>query len=223
MATELNVEPIISLMRDKILAALRAKYPGTQSALLDRVADTMAGTVTNETLETVASGDGVKNLLAFFQSELDRRTTEVVNTAVSNYEKKHSLKDGKPVAAEPPKPAEDPTAPEWAKALIKQNQELTAKFQLLEKGAATTGLMDKVKAKLTEKKIPDAFLKGRVIEKEEDVDKLVTEIEGDFQTVKQTMVNQGVVIDVPVGSTKTAEKVDSDIEAWAASKNPPKN
>lgn len=157
MATELNVEPIISLMRDKILAALRAKYPGTQSALLDRVADTMAGTVTNETLETVASGDGVKNLLAFFQSELDRRTTEAVNTAVSNYEKKHSKKDGKPVAAEPPKPADDPTTPEWAKALIKQNKELTAKFQLLEKGAATSGLMDKVKAKLTEKKIPDAF------------------------------------------------------------------
>ena len=223
MATELNVEPIISLMRDKILAALRAKYPGTQSALLDRVADTMAGTVTNETLETVASGDGVKNLLAFFQSELDRRTTEVVNTAVANYEKKHSLKDGKLVAAEPPKPTDDPTTPEWAKALIKQNQELTAKFQLLEKGTANTGLMDKVKAKLTEKKIPDAFLKGRVIEKEEDVDKLVTEIEGDFQAVKQTMVNQGVVIDVPVGSTKTAERVDSDIEAWAASKNPAKN
>lgn len=210
-------------MRDKILAALRAKYPGTQSALLDRVADTMAGTVTNETLETVASGDGVKNLLAFFQSELDRRTTEVVNTAVANYEKKHSLKDGKLVAAEPPKPADDPAAPEWAKALIKQNQELTAKFQLLEKGTATTGLMDKVKAKLTERKIPDAFLKGRVVEKEEDVDKLVAEIEGDFQTVKQTMVNQGVVIDVPVGPTKTAEKVDSDIEAWAASKNPAKN
>ena len=204
-------------MKEKILAALRAKYPGTQAALLDRVADTMAGTVTDETLETVAASDGVKNLLAFFQTEVDRRTTEVVNTAVSNYEKKHNLKDGKLIFVEP-KPGDDPNTPEWAKALIKQNQDLASKVQNLEKGTVTIGLMDKVKAKLTEKKIPEAFLKGRSIEKEEDVDTLITEIEGDYQTVKQTMVNQGVVIDVPISSSGAPAKVDADIEAWAGKK-----
>ena len=66
--------------------------------------------------------------------------------------------------------------------------------------------------------IVEAFLKGRSIEKEEDVYTLVTEIEGDFQAVKQTMVNQGVVIDVPISSVSTAVKVDADIEAWAAKK-----
>ncbi len=205
-------------MKTKLIAALRAKYSGTPTALLDRVADTMAGTVTDETLETVASSDGVKNLLAFFQSETDRRATEAVTTAVSSYEKKHNLKDGKVVTA-PPAPVEDPTTPQWAKDLMKQNQELTAKFQTLERGSATTGLMDKVKAKLADKKIPDIFFKGREIEKEEDVDALVTAIEGDFQTVKQTMVNQGVVIDVPATSgIPAAAKVDADIEAWAAKK-----
>lgn len=202
-------------MKLKLLEALRAKYPGTQASLLDRVADTMAGTVTDETLETVTASEGVKNLLAFFQSETDRRTTE----ALSSYEKKHNLKDGKP-SVTPPVLDPDPTTPQWAKDLIKQNNELAIKLQSLEKGSVTTGLMEKVKAALTEKKIPEAFLKGRSIEKEEDVNALVAEIEGDYNVVKQSMVNQGVVIDVPASSTSAAatKKVDADIEAWAAKK-----
>ena len=204
-------------MKTKLIAALRAKYTGTPTALIDRVADTMAGTVTDETLETVVASDGVKNLLAFFQSETDRRATEAVTTAVSTYEKKHNLKDGKVVTSENP-PADDPTTPQWAKDLMKQNQALTEKFQNLEKGTVTTGLMDKVKAKLTEKKIPEAFLKGRVIEKEEDVDALVTEIEGDYTVVKQIMVDQGVVIDVPISGAPAALKVDASIEEWAKKK-----
>ena len=204
-------------MREKLLAALRAKYPGTQAALLDRVADTMAGTVTDETLETVTASDGVKNLLTFFQSETDRRTTEAVNTAVSTYEKKHGLKDGK-LVSNPPTPVEDPNTPEWAKAIAKQNQELAAKLEKLEKGASTSTLMDKVKAAITEKKIPEAFLKGRTIEKEEDVNALITEIEGDYNAVKQTMINQGVVITVPASGAPAAAKVDADIDAWAAKK-----
>lgn len=206
-------------MREKLLVALRAKYPGTQAALLDRVADTMAGTVTDETLETVTASEGVKNLLTFFQSETDRRTTE----ALTSYEKKHNLKDGKPVAT-PPANDPDPNTPQWAKDLIKQNNELATKLQSLEKGTVTSGLMDKVKAALTEKKIPEAFLKGRSsIEKEEDVNALVTEIEGDYNTVKQAMVNQGVVITVPASSAPAAAKVDADIEAWAAKNATPKN
>ena len=201
-------------MREKLLVALRAKYPGTQAALLDRVADTMAGTVTDETLETVTASDGVKNLLTFFQSETDRRTTE----ALTSYEKKHNLKDGKPIATPPTPPDPDPNTPQWAKDLMRQNQELTSRFQQLEKGAATSGLMDRVKAALTEKKIPEAFLKGRTIEKEEDVNALVTEIEGDYNIVKQAMVNQGVVITVPVSGAPAAAKVDADIDAWAAKK-----
>ena len=202
-------------MKTKLIAALRSKYPSTPSALIDRVAETMAGTVTDETLETVTASDGVKNLLAFFQSESDRRATEAVTTAVSSYEKKHNLKDGKTVTADP---EPDPNTPQWAKDLMKQNQALTEKFQALEKGTATTGLMDKVKAKLSDKKIPEMFFAGRVIEKEEDVDALVTAIEGDFQQVKQTMVNEGVVIDVPISTQAGAVKVDADIEAWAAKK-----
>jgi phenylalanyl-tRNA synthetase alpha subunit len=202
-------------MKEKILAALRAKYPGTQAALIDRVADTMAGTVTDETqIETIISGDGVKNLLTFFQSETDRRATEATKTAVANYEKQHNLKDGKPSTGNPEPPAD---TPEWAKTLIKQNQELAAKVQTLEKGSVTSGLMDRVKAKLTEKKIPGAFLKGRTIEKEEEIETLVSEIETDFQAVRQEMVNQNLVVDVPANPTPASTKVDADIEAWANS------
>ncbi len=209
-------------MKEKILAALRAKYPGTQAALLDRIADSYVNTVTDETLETVIASDGVKNLLAFFQTETDRRATEATRTSVANYEKQHNIKDGKPVSAEPPKPDDDPATPAWAKAIIKQNQDLALKVQSLEKGTATTGLMDKVKAKLAYKKIPEIFFDGKTIEKEEDVDALVAKIEGDYQSVKQDLVNKGVVVDVPPSSGPAPAKVDADIDAWRASSNPQK-
>jgi len=199
-------------MKEKILAALRAKYTGTQTALLDRMADTLSQTITDESqIETVASSDGVKNLLTFFQSESDRRATEATSTAVVNYEKKHNIRDGKPVTT----PQVDPNVPEWAKGLMESNQKLQAELEGLRKGQSTSVLMDRVKSKLAEKKIPELLLKGRTIEKEEDIDTLVTEIETDYTGIKQTMVNEGVVVDVPKSSMQPPGSVDAGIAAWA--------
>ena len=216
-------------MKDKIIAALRASYPGTQAALLDRVADTLAGTVTEETLETITTSDGVKNLLAFFQSETDRRATEASKTAISNYEKQFNLKEGKSLSvSEPPPPitntpavittpaplATEAEPPLWAKALIEQNNQLKDKIQLIEKGAQKAALMEKVRADMDKKKIPQALLMGRTVEKEEDVDELMKTIEGNYQAVKQEMTNQGVVINVPVTPVPKSTKVEAEIEQW---------
>ena len=61
--------PKKTFMREKLLAALRAKYPGTQAALLDRVADTMAGTVTDETLKPSQQVMGSKTYSLFFSQK----------------------------------------------------------------------------------------------------------------------------------------------------------
>jgi len=202
-------------MKEKLLAALRLKYPKTHAALLERVAETLASTVADETtIDTVASGDGVKNLLTFFQSETDRRLTEGIMT----YEKTHKLKDGKPIVVDEPKPDDDPATPAWAKALMKQNQELALKVQTLEKGSVSSDLMKKVEAKLTEGKVPLKFLFGKTIEKEEDVDALVKQATDDFAEVKQELANQGVRIDPPASGVGggTSATVDAEIQAWAS-------
>lgn len=82
-------------MRKQILDALKAKFPGVSDAVLGRIADKIAKTTTNE--EDVATAVEGVTLQQVLDSYGDSRATEATQTAVSNYEKKHGLKDGQKV------------------------------------------------------------------------------------------------------------------------------
>jgi len=83
-------------MKNKILEGLKSKYPDVSTSILSRIADKLAKTVTKEEdVETAVEGVSIQSLI---EAETDRRTNDVVHTAVANYEKKHGLKDGKPVS-----------------------------------------------------------------------------------------------------------------------------
>ena len=118
-------------MKKEILDALKAKFVGVSEAILNRIADKLAKTVTKqEDVATAVEGVTFQQVL---ESYGDSRATEAQQTAVTNYEKKHGLKDGKKV--EEPKPTEQPKPneetkpgeeemPAWAKALVKSNEQL---------------------------------------------------------------------------------------------------
>lgn len=89
-------------MKEKILAALKTKFVGVPDAILDRIAAQRAKTVTTEDQITPLV-EGL-TLQSVFDSYGDSRATEASQTAVSNYEKKHGLKDGKPGANPEPTP-----------------------------------------------------------------------------------------------------------------------
>jgi hypothetical protein len=214
-------------MKEKILAFLKTKLTGVQDAFLQGVADNLSKTIKEETqIETIIN-DGVIESLRFsatqIQTEGDRRANEAVRTAVTNYEKKHNLKDGKIVAAGGEQTPPDPNEPEWFRNYrSKQEQEtatLRAKVEGYEKQGNVEQLTSKVKAKLIEKKIPESYFKGRnlAVESEEHIDKLITDIEGDFTAFKQELVNQGVVTEVPKGGTPTSSSssAKADIENLA--------
>lgn len=80
-------------MKKKILELLKTKFEGVSESILDRIAEKLAKTVTTEE-QAATSVEGVT-----FQQVLelygDSRATEATKTAVSNYEKKHGLKDGR--------------------------------------------------------------------------------------------------------------------------------
>lgn len=80
-------------MKKKILELLKTKFEGVSESILDRIAEKLAKTVTTEE-QAATSVEGVT-----FQQVLeaygDSRATEATRTAVSNYEKKHGLKDGR--------------------------------------------------------------------------------------------------------------------------------
>lgn len=82
-------------MKAQALEALKAKFVGVSEAILSRIAEKIAKTAkTQEEVTTAVEGVTIQQVL---ESYGDSRATEAQQTAVTNYEKKHGLKDGKKV------------------------------------------------------------------------------------------------------------------------------
>ena len=100
-------------MKTQALDALKAKYPGVSEAILSRIADKIAKTAKTQE-EVTAAVEGV-TFQQVLESYGDSRATEAQQTAVTNYEKKHGLKDGKKVEDGIEKPGETKGAGEGEK------------------------------------------------------------------------------------------------------------
>ena len=124
-------------MKQKILEALKTKFVGVSDKILDRIADKLAKTVNNE--EGVAPAvDGV-TFAQVLESYGDSRATEATQTAISNYEKKHGLKDGEKVEGGEPKDKkttpkkDDDELPDWVQKILESNKQLTERMNNIEK------------------------------------------------------------------------------------------
>lgn len=126
-------------MKILILNALKAKFIGVSENILNRIADKLAKTVTKE--DDVAAAVEAVTFQQVIDSESDRRATEASQTAVTNYEKRHSLKEGKPVTGGEQGKENEPgggnqvelpeDTPVWAKVMVTQNQELAKTNKIL--------------------------------------------------------------------------------------------
>ena len=77
---------------EQILAGLQQKFAGVDTAILTRIATKKAEGVTDETkVNSIVEGISFSDVL---NSYGDFRAGDASKTAVSNYEKKHNLKDG---------------------------------------------------------------------------------------------------------------------------------
>lgn len=83
-------------MRKKILEALNTKFPGVSDNKLNRIVDNLLKKIKSED-EIQAAVDEI-TVESLLESYGDARADGAQRTAVANYEKKHNLKDGKPVA-----------------------------------------------------------------------------------------------------------------------------
>ena len=207
-------------MKEKILAALKTKFQGVQDAILDRVATKLAKTVKDEDkIDDAINGVDFQQVLDIYT---ESRVNETHKTAVTNYEKKHNLKDGKPVQVQTTDTTiqtVDENTPEWAKAIIKQNQELTQKVAGLESGNKQELYKARILAIMKEKKIPDKMLNGRVINDESEIDTVVTEIETTYNELKQDFVNANLGNETPgSGNIGTGGNVEKSIADWAKSR-----
>lgn len=120
-------------MKEQILEALRSKFPGRNATILGRIADKLAKTATTPELVTTAVEGVTPELIEVIESYGDSRATEASTTAVTNYEAKYGLREGKPTTPpaptgkgndNAPKGQADGDVPAWASALIEQVAQL---------------------------------------------------------------------------------------------------
>lgn len=172
-------------MKEKILAALKTKFVGVDEAILSRIAEKKAGGVTDESqVPAIVEGVSFQDVLTSYG---DYRAGDATTTAVKNYEKKHNLKDGKPVEQEKSKEekhVEKDDVPAWAQSLIDSNKALSEKLAGYEADRAKQERSAQISAKAKEYGIPEKLVPMLNIADDADLDTYMKD-------AKQTFANLG--------------------------------
>lgn len=200
-------------MKKKILEALQAQFEGVEARILDRIAGKLAKTITDEAGIT----DAVKavTIQQVLESYGDYRATESSETAVSNYEKKHNLKDGKsikgpqaadPTNEQPPMPEDTPT---WAKALLEQNKALTDRLNSLE--GARMAESRKAQLQTITKNLPESVRKAydrMDIQglKDDEFQSLIGEVTSEVEGISKDLGAKKSLFGIPPGGAGSGEE-----------------
>ena len=195
---------------EQILAGLQQKFTGVDTAILTRIATKKAEGVTDETkVNSIVEGISFSDVL---NSYGDFRAGDASKTAVSNYEKKHNLKDGKSIENPNPNPnpkLEDKTDDMAAiianavSAAVKPLSDKLAQFET-EKLQATR--QEQIMAKAKEYGIPENYAKRCAIKDDEDLDAY-------FKDLKQEFANDGFKGVTPPETAE--EKIEKESESIA--------
>lgn len=219
-------------MKQKILEALKAKFVGVSDAILNRVADKLAKTVTSE--EQVATAVEGTTFQQVLESYGDSRATEAQQTAVKNYESKYGLKDGAKV--EQPKPDEHHATepqniqtggeqqPAWVQALIESNKKLSDRLDAMEAGKTAETRKQKLNAVID--KLPESLRKAyerTPVDNgtDEEFNSLLESITQEVNGILTDTQARGAVFGRPLGgksqgaSTADKTKEATDAEATA--------
>ena len=175
-------------MKQKFLEALKTKFVGVDAQVLDRIATKKAEGQTDENqIPTIVEGVSFQDVITSYG---DFRAGDASFKAVSNYEKKHDLKDGKtieipnPTPTPPPTPAADDMATIIANAVSAAVAPLSEKIAGFETKSTLEQRQSSVMAKAKEYGIPESQAKRYNIPEDVDLDEY-------FKDAKQEMVNLG--------------------------------
>lgn len=197
---------------EQILAGLQQKFAGVDTATLTRIATKKAEGVTDETKVTsIVEGISFQDVM---QNYGDFRAGQAQTSAVSNYEKKHGLKDGKPIEnpkPEPPKPNDPPKPQETdiakmiADGIAAGIKPFADKLAKMEENEAQAQRNSQISAVAKKYGIPEFMLKDRNIPENTDLDIYMKD-------VKQEMTNAGFQFNKsPETAEQKLEKETSEI------------
>ncbi|WP_300701310.1 hypothetical protein [Bacteroides sp.] len=190
---------------EQILAGLQTKFSGVDTATLTRIATKKAEGVTdasqvNSIVEGISFTDVVNNYGDF-------RANSAVTSAVSNYEKKHGLKDGKPIENPNPNPNPNPVQPDMAKMIadaVKAAVEpLSTELAGFKQKEAQTVRGAQIQAKAKEYGIPESQAKRYSVPEDADLDTY-------FKDVAQELKNEGFAGVVPPETSDAKIKTETE-------------
>ena len=196
-------------IQELILAGLQQKFTGVDTAILTRIATKKAEGVTDETkVNSIVEGVSFSDVL---NSYGDFRAGDASKTAVTNYEKKHGLKEGKPAetttTTTPTKTEENKDdVPAWAQTLIDSNKSLLTEVFTLKQEKLQATRQEQILAKAKEYGIPETFAKRYAIPDDADLDTY-------FKDAKQELANIGFSGVNPPESAET--KIEKEAESIA--------
>jgi len=208
-------------MKSQILEALKAKFVGVSEAILSKYAEKLAKKVLKE--EDVATAVEGVTFQQILDSYGDSRATEASQTAVSNYEKKHGLKDGKAIEGGAPQnqnqQPDNKDVPAWAQALIEDNKRFKEMFEGDKKERLTASRKQKLNAVI--EKLPASLRKAYERTSidtltDEEFDTLITEVEAEVGEIGNNIQARGAVIGQPAKvHNKTTQNTASEAEVDA--------
>jgi len=216
-------------MKERILAALKAKFTGVNANILDRIATMLAKTVTKEE-EVATAVEGVtKDYIDVIEAYGDSRATDTQKTAILNYEKKYGLKDGEKVqtgteqtttTTTTQQQGGDPATNQLLQQLLEQNKKLAERLDKMD-GERTTASR---KAELDSiiNRLPENQRKGyQRISVDALTDEEFTTLKGEISSEVETLVKEtgakGAVFGRPtIGGKSTGGSSASPQEATEA-------
>lgn len=173
---------------EKILAGLKTKFQGVEDATLQRIASKKAEGVTDESkVNSIVEGISFQDVLTSYG---DYRADGAQKTAVSNYEKKHNIKDGKPIEEPKPQdplptptPQSKPTeqVPAWAQSLIDSNKTLSEKLAAMDAKEKANIRNQRIAAVAKSFGIPEYVYKGKQIADDVDLNQYFTDVKQEMQ------------------------------------------
>ena len=173
---------------EQILAGLKTKFQGVEDATLQRIASKKAEGVTDESkVNSIIEGISFQDVLTSYG---DYRADGAQKTAVANYEKKHNIKDGKPIEEPKPQdplptptPQSNPTeqVPAWAQCLIDSNKTLSEKLAAMDAKTKADERNQQIAAVAKSFGIHEYVYKGKQIADDVDLNQYFTDVKQEMQ------------------------------------------
>jgi hypothetical protein len=204
-------------MKEELLKALTAKFPGVSASILGRIADKLSKTATTaEQVKTAVDGITIQQVI---ESYADSRATEASETAhknaVQDYEQKYGLKDGAKITqttqtggnSDQNKSGGNEEMPAWAKAFMERMDKFEATRTTESRRQKLTAVIEK---------LPEALRNAYnrlPVDKYSDTefDTLVAEVTTEAEKAAQEITARGAVFGKPGASGGSGSQQNGEL------------